>query len=252
MENAASAIKMATAILIFIIALATSFSIFGTAKRTADSIITMRDKQKYLEAAELDNGILYTSSSSIQGGTGLTPEQIQGKFGVTTTGDRVVKADDVISTIYRYSKEKYGVTIVKSTGEVLARFNSETESVMAQYNNLTDDAVEKYVALLNKNTKNSYIEVDMYTFDTIDNNTLYSIYGNTQISASGDEAQTQKRINEKLSGSNGLLAKLTTSSKIVEVTNEIDESTYLKDGDEVTDLLQQYQMPTIEIIYIVY
>ena len=64
MENAADALKLAAAILIFIIAIATSFSLFGTAKETADSIITMRDKQAYLEAAELDNGILYTSSGS--------------------------------------------------------------------------------------------------------------------------------------------------------------------------------------------
>ena len=78
MENAVDALKMAAAILIFIIALATSFSIFGTAKETADSIITMRDKQAYLAAAELDNGILYTSSSAIQGDTTvLTVEQIK-------------------------------------------------------------------------------------------------------------------------------------------------------------------------------
>ena len=68
MENAVDAIKIASAILIFIIAFACSFSLFGTAKQTADSIITMRDKQAYLETAEEDvDGILYTSSSSIIG-----------------------------------------------------------------------------------------------------------------------------------------------------------------------------------------
>ena len=51
MENVAEALKMAAAVLIFIIAIATSFSIFGTAKQTSDSIITMRDKQAYLESA---------------------------------------------------------------------------------------------------------------------------------------------------------------------------------------------------------
>ena len=63
----------------------------------------------------------------------------------------------------------------------------------------------------------------------------------------------------------GLLAKLTASNKIVEVTNEIDNSNYLKQTDENgnpikddkgnvinSNLLQQYQMPTIEIIYIIY
>ena len=95
MENAVNALKMAAAILIFIIAIATSFSLFGTAKQTADSIIGMRDKQAYLEAAEVDNGILYTSSSAIQGNTeGLTEEQIEAQkteqskiAGLTKNGD---------------------------------------------------------------------------------------------------------------------------------------------------------------------
>ena len=107
MENAASALKMAGAILIFIIALATAFSLFGTTKQTADSIITMRDRQAYLESAEVDNGILYTSSSAISG----SEDESETKFGVTTNGDRIVSVDDVVSTIYRYNKEKYGVTI---------------------------------------------------------------------------------------------------------------------------------------------
>ena len=67
MENAADALKMAAAVIIFMIAIASSFSLFGQAKQTADSIIGMRDKQKYLEAAELDGGILYTSASAIAG-----------------------------------------------------------------------------------------------------------------------------------------------------------------------------------------
>ena len=132
MENAVDALKMAAAALIFIIAIGTSFSIFGTAKQTADSIIGMRDKQAYLESASLDNGILYTSSTAIQGDTtGLTEEQIEAQkkeessiIGVTKNGDRVVKIDDVISTIYRYAIEAYAVTIIKEDGQILARFST--------------------------------------------------------------------------------------------------------------------------------
>ena len=39
--------------------------------------------------------------------------------------------------------------------------------------------------------------------------------------------------------------------RIVEVTNEIDNSTYLKDGSTETNLLQSYSMPTVEIVYII-
>lgn len=65
MENAVDALKMAAAILIFIIAIGSSFSLFGTAKQTADSIILMRNKQAYLEHEELE-GTLYTSSKNIR------------------------------------------------------------------------------------------------------------------------------------------------------------------------------------------
>lgn len=132
MENAVDALKMAVAVLIFIIAIASSFSLFGTAKRTADSIIAMRDKQSYLEAAELDGGILYTSSKIIEDDdtTNVKESSIDG---VTTKGDRIVGVEDVISTIYRYSKEKYGVTIIEVNGKVIARYDSNTDKMMTMW-----------------------------------------------------------------------------------------------------------------------
>ena len=142
MENAADALKMAAAVLIFIIAIASSFSLFGTAKQTADSVIGMRDKQKYLDAAELDT-VLYVSSDVISKED--SKEGNSQVVGLTTKGDRIVGIDDVISTIYRYNKEKYGVTIVKANGEVIARFDSNTENVMSQYNNIKS-CFDKYVS----------------------------------------------------------------------------------------------------------
>lgn len=131
MENAVDALKMAAAVLIFIIALGSSFSLFGTAKRTADSIITMRDKQSYLESAKLDGGILYTSSSKIsETAPGSDTSVIAG---VTTAGDRIVSVEDVISTIYRYSEEKYGVTIINDSDQVIARYDSNTDQIMTMW-----------------------------------------------------------------------------------------------------------------------
>lgn len=278
MENAASALKMSAAILIFIIAIGASFSLFGTAKQTADSIITMRDKQKYLEAAELDNGILYTSSEAIKGdgtATDITTEYISG---VTIKGDRVVEIDDVISTIYRYAKEKYGVTIIKSDGTVIARFDSNTESIIRQYNEIKDK-LELYQNKLKEHISTTYVNSDSIKFPEDKLEELYTIkvevpdptdptsfniiekYGAPWY---GNQNEIEKRVNADISGDaykyNGqeyqgkeLHSKLKDDgTKIVEVTNEIDQSTYLKDGDNITDLLQQYQMPTVEIIYIVY
>lgn len=257
MENAADALKMAAAILIFIVAIASSFSLFGIAKQTADSIIGMRDKQAYLEAAELDNGILYTSSDAITSGT-IT--------GLTTNGDRIVDTSDVVSTIYRYSKEKYGVTIVEETGTVLARFDSSTESLMRQYNNI-ESGLDEYKLKLEANTSNAYTTPkftgtkleELYKIDVVGNNNID--YGAPWF---GNDNEINKRINVDLYGgtytynnetyvrTNGLLRILNNAMQIIEVTNEIDQSKYLEDNGQATNLLQQYSMPTVEIIYIVY
>lgn len=258
MENAAEALKMSAAVLIFIIAIATSFSIFGTAKQTSDSIITMRDKQAYLESAEVDNGILYTSSTAIKSGT---------INGVNDNGDRLVGKEDVYSTIYRYAKEKYGVTIMNTSGNIYARFDSNTENLMRQYDKITEEGLSKYLKTLNSNLKISYESStsftkrkleNLYKLTNSDNKTTYGApwYGNDE--------EIQKRINVNINGgtyeNNGqkyeienrdCLNKILVGKTIIEVVNEIDQSKYLSDGDQKTDLLQQYTMPTVEIIYII-
>lgn len=242
MENAADALKIAAAILIFIIAIASSFSLFGTAKQTADSIITMRDKQAYLDAAELE-GISYETLDSVQSdGT---------KF--TSKGDRIVTIADVVSTIQRYSIESYAVTIIKDK-EVIARFDTSTESIMNNWSALPIDKKNEYTEILKKNLKNSYIEESKLKLD------LEKIY-NQGAPWLGNSEDIQKRINVDINGEEkkignvnykgkGLFQKL-KGKAIIEVTNEIDESKYLEDNGQATNLLQQYNMPTIEIIYIV-
>lgn len=207
MENVADALKMAAAVVIFIIAIGSSFSLFGTAKQTADSIIRMRDKQAYLEAAEEEvGGILYTSSSSIKGneeGDSIT-EYVSG---ITKNGDRVVKIDDVISTIYRYSVEKYGVTIMYSTGEIIARFDSNTENIMRQYNNIEKDnnknnSYDNYINILNDNTHTGYVNEVQFSDTKLKE--IYEITVDFKISCGapwyGNEKEIKKRINADISG----------------------------------------------------
>lgn len=260
MENVAEALKMAAAVLIFIIAIATSFSIFGTAKQTSDSIITMRDKQAYLESAEVDNGILYTSSTAIKSGN---------VNGVNTNGDRLVKKEDVYSTIYRYAKEKYGVTIMNTSGNIYARFDSNTENVMRQYGNI--QSLTGYLEILKENLKTNYVSEEVKLTESVLEN-LYTITtqnkenGNYKTTCGapwyGNNEEIQKRINVNINGgtyeNNGQKYKIEKSlneilngKKIIEVVNEIDQSKYLSDGEQKTDLLQQYSMPTVEIIYII-
>ena len=258
MENAADALKMAAAVLIFIIAIATSFSVFGIAKETADSIIGIRDKQAYLEAVELDT-VLYTSSDKISEGDVV---------GITSNGDRIVSAADVVSTIYRYSKEKYGVTIIQN-GNAIARFDSITESYIQNYNNYGQEFFKQYKEIVRNNIKTDYCNSPKFMgTDKIEDLYKIEVSGNTKIIYGapwyGNDAEIQKRINTDLSESdtysyNGqtytgknLFNILKSASEIIEVTNEIDQSKYLEDNGQQTNLLQQYSMPTVEVIYIVY
>lgn len=267
MENAADALKMAAAILIFIIAIASSFSLFGLAKQTSDSIIAMRDKQSYLEAAELDNGILYTSSSAIQTSSGT--DKISNVSGFTIYGDRIVDISDVFSTIYRYSVEKYGVTIVDEDGNVIARYDSQTEAGIQKYSGNNEELETLFMNIkknLVNNTKNKYKTLNVDT-DTLKKIYKIAISGNTNVTETygapwnGNPGEILKRVNADIKGSVyqyynqtyegiNLFNKLKDKT-IVEVTNEIDESQYLEDDGQGTNLLQQYQMPTTEIIYII-
>lgn len=263
MENAVDALKIAAAILIFIIAVASSFSLFGTAKHTADSIITMRDKQVYLEADELE-GVLYTSSQKVS-----TYE------GFTEYGDRIVGMGEVISTIYRYSKEKYAVTIMDSQGNVKVRYDSSTENVMRQWYNITDTDTQTeqeqkndYIDEIKKNISTTYVDQINLNLEEVYELTTE---GNSKIKCGapwyGNEEQIRLRISKDIEGDDytynkqtytnkilqqdGGLQGLLEGKKIVEVTNEIDQSKYLEDNGEKTNLLQEYQMPTVEIVYII-
>ena len=68
MENAVEALKTAAAILVFVIAITVSFTMFSKAKTTADSIITMQDKQEYLDfLAELFTDADYVEMAYLTG-----------------------------------------------------------------------------------------------------------------------------------------------------------------------------------------
>lgn len=86
----------------------------------------------------------------------------------------------------------------------------------------------------------------------------------------GSYSEIIKRINKQLAGEtytynrqsfkpNGVLKttlnQKSNSNKIIEIVNEIDTSKYLTEdpggtNEKKTDLLQEYEMPTIEVVYI--
>lgn len=282
MENAVEALKQAFAVFVFALALTVSFTMFSKAKATADTITTTQSKQKYLESAELKDK-LYINSKDVESGDVNT----LGAASLTIYGDRVVQPDDVISTIYRYNLEKYGVTIIKEDGTVITRFDSNTESVIRQWYNIKDgkeadgttikanDVKNKFTSKIKQNIEKGSVKHYITSDIQLDKDRLEALYklkvtGNSKITVGapwyGNDKEIIKRINAEISGStyelngqtyNGsseiknLQDMLNKASQIIEVITEIDNSEYVKDNDNTTNLLKQYELPTIEVVYII-
>lgn len=282
MENAVEALKQAFAVFVFALALTVSFTMFSKAKATADTITTTQSKQEYLESAELKDK-LYINSKDVESGDVNT----LGAASLTIYGDRVVQPDDVISAIYRYNLEKYGVTIIKEDGTVITRFDSNTESVIRQWYNIKEgkeadgttitanDVKNKFTSKIKQNIEKGSVKHYITSNIELNEDKLKKLYeldvkGNSKITVGapwyGNDKEIIKRINAEISGStyelngqtyNGsseiknLQDMLNKASQIIEVITEIDNSEYVKDNDNTTNLLKQYELPTIEVVYII-
>lgn len=106
MENAVDALKIAFAILVFVIALTLAFSVIGQARATSDIVLALNDKTNYYEYVdENDNN--------------------------AREKDRVVDFETILPTIYRYAKEQYAVTILNTDGTPIVRYDLYTEGFMS-------------------------------------------------------------------------------------------------------------------------
>lgn len=257
MENALQALKMAASVLIFIIAITTSFVMFSKAKATTDSIIRIQDRQAYLESPDVRGGILYTSSEDISGGEAF-------KETMTTDGNRIVKANDVISSLYRYWLEQYNVTII-SNNNVIARYDSDTESILQSLKrNNTEELgkIEQYISNIIHDATGKTVSVNLKDIYKIESNQQGEIktFGAPWL---GTDTEVIKRINAELAGkeyisktnekhklSYNLREELEHNTKIVEYFYIKDNSKYLEDNEKKTNLLLQNEHSTIEVVYI--
>lgn len=134
MENAAEALKMAFAVLVFVIAMSLGFMMISQARATADVVYMATDKQDYV-----DN---------------ITA--------MTDTGEsaRIVGLDTVIPTIYRYAQENYAVTIIDGN-TIKARFDLQTENIVSsEFPNTTQpNGGENYQNLLNTDSSDDIIGI---------------------------------------------------------------------------------------------
>ena len=105
MENAVEALKMAVAVLIFVIALGISISSFSQARQTAQTILTYTDREYDMQ---------YISN-------------------VTST-ERVVGIETIIPAIYRAYKENYKIFFYNSDGQPLKLYSKKENGIVVDVN----------------------------------------------------------------------------------------------------------------------
>lgn len=100
MENAVDALKMAFAVIVFVMALSISINMFTNARETADTVLHSSDITEYMQFQE------------------ATEE----------TESRIVGMETIVPTLYKYYKENYTVIFRDKDGEYLTIYNTQTNS----------------------------------------------------------------------------------------------------------------------------
>ena len=133
MENAVDALKIAAAVLVFVIALTVAFALLSQAKATSDIMLFASDKTNY-----------YTYSKDADDAEG-----------------RIVGADVVISSLYRYYKESVVVRVYNKNNTLIEEFNTETDGGLSQRERKkrVNDWIEKNSSTLNGTFLETFDEV---------------------------------------------------------------------------------------------
>ncbi len=139
-DNAANALRIAFAVLVFVIAISLSMRVFSQAKAVSDEVFYMTDKTNFYE---------YT-------------------IGDNSPDGRIVSGETIIPTLYRYYKENFNVIIKDINGNVLWEFNLEKE--IKDYSTNYKNA--PWVGNANIDTK-LRVDVEVSGEEQLINNVLY-------------------------------------------------------------------------------
>ena len=249
MEDAADALKIAFAVLVFAIGLAVFFNMASLAKNTSDTVFLSIDKANYYQ---------YTTDDKV-------------------VENRIVTLKDIVPTIYRYVKENYGVTIIDKDGKLVARFDINTDSLAQGYINSTNqlneqikkqykDAIEGYfnkIFIACGKKEGPEIDEILKKIYTEKNSSNYSVEW------SGTHESILKRIKSDIYGKSeelnlhnpicngyGLYGKYNGQTLFKEYVLEIDESKYINGSGELSDNIGEETVITfnkegkMEIIYV--
>ena len=98
MENAVDALKMAFAVIVFVMALSISINMFSNARETADVVLHSSDITEYMQYQEAVEG----------------------------TESRIVGLETIIPTLYKYYKENYTVIFRDKKSNYMTMYTSKT------------------------------------------------------------------------------------------------------------------------------
>lgn len=130
MENAADALKMAAAVLIFVLALSISINAFGQVRKTSQTILDYRDREYDYTYVE-DNG----------------------------TTERIVGAETIVPSIYRAYKENYKIVFeIKYIDYLYKKDGEEINFIDLQNEGLASDE-----------QKINFIQAILYGTDSFNN-----------------------------------------------------------------------------------
>ena len=137
MENAVDALKIAFAVIVFVIALSIGMYMFTQAKVTSDIVLQKSDITEFMEYTEVEN---YEESDV----------------------DRIVGLETIIPTLYKYYKENYTVIFRDSNGQPLTIYETQTNYMLWSGYGKEDGYTNKYYNN-NYDTKICSFDVDEET-----------------------------------------------------------------------------------------
>lgn len=138
MENAVDALKIAFGMLVFVIALTLAFMVFSQANQTSTKMLFASDKTNYYS---------YSKEANLDG--------------------RIVGADVVISSLYRYYQESIVVRVCNTDGTLIKEFNTETDGKSSKKQRKED--VNTWIKKYSSDLTGTFLE----TFDEVKKSGYY-------------------------------------------------------------------------------
>ena len=138
MENAADALKMAAAVLIFVLALSIIINAFGEVRQTSQILLDYNDREydyTYVEENKKPDG--------------------------TSTTERIVSAETIVPSIYKAYKENFKVIFKDNAGKTIEIYRKKNDTSSLDDDEICYIDLEKE-ALANDTQKEEFIKALLY------------------------------------------------------------------------------------------